>query len=292
MCIHIVEIMLISSDYEAYNACLEVSTTWSELLTSESYLEKAKYVFHDEVVDDESKLWRAAKEGNVEEVQRLSNHIFVNVNSVTWNHTPLCEAVKNVNPHAPGNHMYIIQLLLEKGAKPNRADCTGWTPLHYAAKHGSQDITCILLEGGADPDLANNHGWTALHIAALCVNRDVMQLLLDRGANPNGADQNGITPLHWAARTDNKDVVKFLLNRGAKPNRADYLDGYTPLHYAASRGHQDVVQLLLKAGARPNNIDKLGKSPQLLAQQNGHINIAYILNEALKEQLDQGNTTW
>ena len=33
MCIHIVEIMLISSDYEAYNACLEVSTTWRELLT-------------------------------------------------------------------------------------------------------------------------------------------------------------------------------------------------------------------------------------------------------------------
>ena len=122
---HIQETIFFSLDYESYKDCLGVSTTWYKLLASESYLKKAKSVFHGEIGHEERKLWQAAKEGNVEEVQRLSSIIFMDVNSV-WGRdqsTALCEAVQNAS--SPQNHSRytsqknVIELLLAKGADPD-----------------------------------------------------------------------------------------------------------------------------------------------------------------------------
>ena len=51
---HILESIFFSLDYESFKTCLKVSTTWRELLTSETYITKEKSVFYGELVDEEN----------------------------------------------------------------------------------------------------------------------------------------------------------------------------------------------------------------------------------------------
>ena len=172
---HILETIFLSLDYEAYKACLEVSTAWKELLTTESYLRKAKSVFQDEIDGDEWKLWIAASEGNVGELQNLSSNIFVDVNCVKGKcrqTTPLGGAAENTS------HKDVIQLLLKRGAKPNIADKLGMTPLQWTARKGNRDVVQLLLDSGAKPNIADREGWTPLHEAASSGHKDIVQLLL------------------------------------------------------------------------------------------------------------------
>ena len=269
---HILENIFFSLDYKSYKTCRDVSTTWKELLTSDSYLKKEKSVFYDEIVYEE-KLWKAAKERFVEEVQILS--FFVDVNCVKGQDqsTPLCEVAKG---HACQSQKKVIQLLLKRGAKPNTPDKYGCNSLDWAVHFGNRGIMQLLLDGGADPELENRFGWTPLHRAAMCVKRDCMQLLLDRGANPNKATTHGRTSLHWSALRGNKDVVQLLLERGADPNKADE-DGETPLHWAAMIGRKNVVQLLLDRGANPHKANGAGLSPKHFAKRHGHKDVIHML---------------
>lgn len=76
------------------------------------------------------------------------------------NDTPLGRAVIN-------NHPEIVKLLLAKGAKINRVDKLGMTPLHYAATvhFGDTTVLELLLAAGADANLKNAQGRTALELA-------------------------------------------------------------------------------------------------------------------------------
>ncbi len=52
----------------------------------------------------------------------------------------------------------VVELLLNAGADPNASNAFGYTPLHWAAKHGHVASAQLLLKAGALPDLANqNH---------------------------------------------------------------------------------------------------------------------------------------
>ena len=55
--------------------------------------------------------------------------------------------------------------------------------------------------------------------------------------------------------------------------------GSTPLHFAAANGNTDVVTLLLLHGAHADRADKHGVTPEMLAQQNGWIECAKVLND-------------
>ena len=79
---HILEKIFLSLDYESFKLCLQVNSTWEELLTSEPYQKKGESVFHDEIVQYEERLWQTAKEGNVKEVKSVLSSIFVNVDCV------------------------------------------------------------------------------------------------------------------------------------------------------------------------------------------------------------------
>ena len=46
-------------------------------------------------------------------------------------------------------HKDVVQLLLDRGAEPNKGASNGVTPLHMAAYHGHRDIVGILLDNGA-----------------------------------------------------------------------------------------------------------------------------------------------
>ena len=129
---HVLENIFFSLDYESYKTCLEVCKAWKELLTSEAYQEKGKYVFRDEILKEEILLYNAARDGNSDEIGRLLSTRLVDVNFVRkvgrhGNTTPLQKASQE-------GHKDVVRLLLANGADPNKAnEKDGRTPLHEAA---------------------------------------------------------------------------------------------------------------------------------------------------------------
>ena len=59
----------------------------------------------------------------------------------------------------------LIQLLLDCGAKIDRRDCKGWTPLIMATQHGHLGSVEALIRSGADLTAVTNNGLTVLDIA-------------------------------------------------------------------------------------------------------------------------------
>ncbi|XP_077687954.1 uncharacterized protein LOC144273342 isoform X1 [Eretmochelys imbricata] len=70
------------------------------------------------------------------------------------------------------------------------------TALHWAAKHGKEDMASLLVAAGADVNM--RAGYTPLHIAALHGHRQVMDLLVrSYGAKQNVRDYSGHLARHY-----------------------------------------------------------------------------------------------
>ncbi|CAM4545997.1 unnamed protein product [Lepidochelys kempii] len=71
-----------------------------------------------------------------------------------------------------------------------------FTALHWAAKHGKEDMASLLVAAGADVNM--RAGYTPLHIAALHGHRQVMDLLVrSYGAKQNVRDYSGHLARHY-----------------------------------------------------------------------------------------------
>ena len=266
---HIHEKIFFSMDYASFKNCLDVSMQWHEMLTSEYFKRKGKYVFHEEM---HMEVIEAAEQGNVAKIQQILYNFMIDINHLTaagpWNDSFLMRAAEN-------GQKDVVQLLLDNGADPNTVGKHSLTALHGAALMGYEDVVKILLKGGAETNTATNSGWTPLLYASKKGNKVVVKLLLDSGAAPNMANYAG-SPLHLAIGYT--DVVCLLLDRGADSNMADQ-NGWTPLHKAASIGNIDGVQLLLDRGAQPNVVKQDGVTPLHLATVRGHEDVANMLRE-------------
>ncbi|HEX6778612.1 MAG TPA: sigma-70 family RNA polymerase sigma factor [Ktedonobacterales bacterium] len=163
----------------------------------------------------------------------------------------------------------------------------GWTPLHFAAERGHQQMVELLLEHNADLNAAERAwGWTPLHLAAQRGHAGIEALLAGRGAVLNivaaaalgraeqverllQADASlvdewgyGSGPLHWAAGAGHRQVVETLLAYGANVNaRSNNSFSNTALHCAVLHAHIPIVELLLTAGARADVVDGYGGTP-------------------------------
>ena len=272
--LHIHEKIFLSLDYESFKNCLEVSKSWNRLLTSESFHKKAKCVFVDEILWDSTHVYEAAYKGNVDKVRRILLSGLVNMDleiEYGFNRTTLLIAA------AHEGRRDVVQLLLKKGALPDKSDACGKTPLSIASLRGQKDVVEVLLKFGADPNIADCNGTTPLYHSASRGDKEVVQLLLDFGAQPNEAAEDGSTPLHMSALWGvNTKTVQILLNGGANPNVTNKF-GTTPLHEAASCGRKEMSQVLLKAGGDPNKVNSEDRTPLHHAAMWGNHDVYQVL---------------
>ena len=194
------------------------------------------------------------------------------------------------------NDVVQLQLLLDKGAKPEAVNWLGITPLLWAGFIGNESAANALIQRkaninvdtifggsletavmGGNPKLVKtllNKGaaftkirgdmLTATMMAAEAGHNEILAALLAKKPDVNAADIFGMTALMHATRRGQAEAARLLFTAGAKAEVADML-GRTPLMYAAMNGHADTVNLLLKNGAQPNVKDKVGNTALILA---------------------------
>ena len=127
--------------------------------------------------------------------------------------TPLSYAIKE-------GDIYVVQLLLEKGADPN-IKANGGIPLNLAIFRGDTSILICLLENGADVSLEKGTEPPMQPIqyatGRQSADKAIIEILLRYGADPNAASGGEVTPLQGAVRRNNSEVVRSLLEHEADP---------------------------------------------------------------------------
>ncbi|XP_028266275.1 ankyrin repeat domain-containing protein SOWAHA isoform X2 [Parambassis ranga] len=72
------------------------------------------------------------------------------------------------------------------------------TALHWAAKHGNEDMASLVVNAGADVNIKSHGGYTPLHIAALHGHHHILDLLVGTyGAKKNLRDYSGHLACHY-----------------------------------------------------------------------------------------------
>ncbi|MCX5657976.1 MAG: ankyrin repeat domain-containing protein, partial [Candidatus Omnitrophica bacterium] len=180
--------------------------------------------------DIEDNLWKAADEGNAEEIRSL----------------------------------------LEKGADVNAKKENRSTPLFVASYNGNLDIVKLLLEKGADVRITGGGGNArALFVASQNGHLDIVKLLIENGADVNVKDDRNFTPLFAASGEGHLDIVKLLIENGADVN-AQSNNGFTALMFALEQMYLDVAELLLEKGADVNMKTSNGKTALSIAETKGY----------------------
>ncbi len=203
------------------------------------------------------------------------------------------EAESALDLAAGRGHVDAVKAITQrKPSLVNRAGpASGYTALHYAAKHRRIRAIDALIEAGADVDSqAGTKYGTALHVAVRY--RDRHREATIRSLVRHGADveskMRGITPLGLAVQIGNvaaatclvaagadvseslfirpkeyfeDTMVRALVRLGADVNARGASDGNTPLHVAAKECHRSWVDELLKAGADETALNNRGEIP-------------------------------
>ena len=192
----------------------------------------------------------------------------------------------------------IVSCLVEvAGRNINEKDCTGSTPLAWAASNGHEEVVNILLgRDSVNPGKLDKRGQTLLHRAAVEGHEGVVKILLERdGIDLNRLDKRHRTPLYRAAMEGHEGVVKVLLGwDGINHNSLDKR-GQTPLHMAAIEGHEGAVKMLLRwSDANPDKQNRYGVTPLSYAAAGGHEGVMKILlgrNEVDPNKLSEDGQT-
>jgi len=181
----------------------------------------------------------------------------------------------------------------------NAADCTGNTPLIWAARRGQEEIfTALLDREDVIPDRADReHGRTPLIWATMTGCEGVVKMLLGReDVNPNRTDtEYGRTPLSWAAEYGHERIVMMLLSQeDVNPDHVDTEYGRTPLMWASMAGREGVVKILLEQeSVNPDySHPDCGVTPLLLAAVGGYGGIVKMLLERKDVDPDRADTEY
>lgn len=109
-----------------------------------------------------------------------------------------------------------VEALIEHGAEVNK---TGWTPLHYAAFVGNNDIVKLLLDKSAYIDAESPNKTTPIMMAARAGHILTVKLLLDEGADATLRNDLGMTAIDFARKYEFEDIAEGLTHRLRKAGK-------------------------------------------------------------------------
>uniref|UniRef100_A0ABD2X3J5 Uncharacterized protein n=1 Tax=Trichogramma kaykai TaxID=54128 RepID=A0ABD2X3J5_9HYME len=170
----------------------------------------------------------------------------------------------------------VFQLLLKKGADPNRTDKDGSTPLHIICEQYQDNdvfLNPFLEDYKVNVNAQDKRGNTALHFALRNNNYKLVQSLLYNKANPNLANGQRLRPLHIICRrTVEEDYLLDTFFRTMKvipePQRGATVEVDAPdnlnrtmLQWAMANGFKRIAETLLRNGADPNLANAEGSTP-------------------------------
>ncbi|KAG7362897.1 ankyrin repeat domain protein [Nitzschia inconspicua] len=173
-------------------------------------------------------------------------------------------------------HLELCQMLLQRGAKINRCDRWGGSPLDDAYRHRHSAVIELLQKNGGrfgSPSQANN-----LISAASEGDLEEVKALLEYGkVDLNSGDYDRRTALHLAAGEGRIEIVRLLCEKGADVNVRDRW-GSRPLDDAKSGGHPECVQILEKFGAKI-------ESPEICSSQEALLDLMQCYGKVREGQL-------
>ncbi|XP_022060945.1 ankyrin repeat domain-containing protein 16 [Acanthochromis polyacanthus] len=177
-------------------------------------------------------------------------------------------------------HQDIVEYLLKLDMDVEVYNNDYKRPLHEAASMSHEDCVRYLLQEGAKVDSLKKADWTPLMMACTRRNLPVIQELLRHGADPALRNKDGWNSFHIACREGDPLVIQHLLNAAPDIWRTESKTHRTPLHTAAMHGCEEVVGILLeRCGYAPDCTDSCGVTPFMDAVRNGHISVARLLLE-------------
>lgn len=198
----------------------------------------------------------------------------VDVNRAHGGITPLIAVTRDSYEGRPD----AVMTLLANGADARRADTSGNTPLHHAARCAEPGIAALLLDGGASVDAINVDGQTALAIACANANWALVGFLLERGAKSEVAQAQPAVLAAAGIAEDDPAGVRLLLKQRADPDARGAFER-TALMAAALAGHSRIVEALLAGGAAPDLGDQRGTTALMEAARSGTIAAIHALGK-------------
>lgn len=179
--------------------------------------------------------------------------------------TPLMFAIK-------GASIDLTRTLIKSGADVNARDKEGWTPLMYAVRtQNDPDLARILIDAGASVRAKNSYGVSSLVIAAeYSENPDVVSLLLD---SYSATESETVKAFVHTITSSNVPLavqcekIRCFVDKGVPINA--FWEGKTPLMYAAAAARSTaVIEALLESGALPSARTASGLRASDFAQKN------------------------
>ncbi|XP_066527720.1 ankyrin repeat domain-containing protein SOWAHA [Hoplias malabaricus] len=120
---------------------------------------------------------------------------------------------------ACGRLTHLTELLKQDASLVNKKDFAEFTALHWAAKHGKEDMAVAMADAGADVNtkavsdiILGQGGYTPLHIAALHGHHHILDLLITNyGAKENIRDNSGHLASYYLHKMveDNSKLTEF-----------------------------------------------------------------------------------
>jgi ankyrin repeat protein len=148
-------------------------------------------------------------------------------------------------------HVELVRLLVEKGAKVNEKNNIAYAPFRYAAmdyfsKEDAEGIILFLIAKGAKINEKDGKGETVLHGIALNGKINLLRILVEKGAEVNAADHERITALHLSSGNGQTECVQFLIERGANIT-VKAKNGMTAMDMALKNSHEETAEILSEA---------------------------------------------